>query len=85
MRLYIFTCILITFNDWKVIHRNSSRIYFKKTEFENNSDKKFLDRQFLVNTLFTTTGLCSAVRSKSDYRSRGCEFDPGMVVYFHGH
>ena len=31
-----------------------------------------------------STGPCSAVGSKSDCRSRGCEFDPGPVPYFCG-
>ena len=42
------------------------------------------NEKFNVHAQFPNTRPVSAVGYWSDCRSRGCEFDPGPVPYFHG-
>ena len=44
----------------------------------------FVVCQLWDRSVYKSTGPRGAVGNVSDCRSRGCEFDPGLVPYFRG-
>ena len=55
------------------------------TALEQNDDleHEYVTQEQFQNSNFRT-GPCSLFGTESDCRSRGREFDPGPVPYFHG-
>ena len=56
----------------------------EKNEKKGYSHILFLNKPFFLTGARSAVGNVSGYRCVSDCRSRGREFDPGPVPYFHG-